>query len=80
MAEFVISGSGSKSRGKSSNGEKNIKSKGVTSEFFSSSYGFVGFELEGDEVKVTYVDNYGRDIYSFIKKNPRTSATDAIGR
>lgn len=79
VVDYVISGSGAKTSGKSSNRTKNLKNKRATSKFFSSANGFVGFQIRGSVAEVTFVDSKGKEIYSYSKQNPRVSGIDVIG-
>ena len=77
--DYVISGSGAKhTTTKGILSEKNIKKKKATAKFWNPDYGFAGIELEGNTVKVTYINKDGKELYSFSKTNPRSSK-DVIG-
>ena len=77
--DYVISGSGAKhTTTKGILSEKNIKKKKATAKFWNPDYGFAGIELEGNTVKVMYINRDGKELYSFSKTNPRSSK-DVIG-
>ncbi|XP_013393421.1 uncharacterized protein LOC106161105 isoform X1 [Lingula anatina] len=71
IVDYVISGSGSKTRNQNPTALSDVKKWNVESTMFSRFNGFVGLEMTESAVKVSYIDQYGREIYSFIKNNPK---------
>ena len=80
ITDYVVSGSAAKrTSSKSSSAQKNLKKKGATSEFWRSDYGFTGFELEANKIKVSYINKDDTQVYTFTKENPRKSSSSVIG-
>jgi len=74
VVDYIISGSGAK-RSTSTYPASllNLKEKRINSKFLHRDYGFVGFEIEGKVIKVSYIDEDGHEVYSFSKVNPRAT-------
>lgn len=80
IVEYVVSGSAAKrTSSKSSSAQDNMKKKSAKSNFWRSEYGFTGFELRSNKIKVSYVNRDGTQVYSFTKENPRKSSSAVIG-
>lgn len=80
IIDYVISGSGAKLRTtKSSSAVKNLQKKQATSKFWRAINGFVGVEIDGNRVKVSYIDRNGKEIHTFSKTNPRKSSGSVVG-
>ena len=80
ITDYVVSGSAAKrTSSKSSSAQKNLKKKRATSEFWRSDYGFTGFELEANKIKVSYINKDDTQVYTFTKENPRKSSSSVIG-
>jgi len=80
IVEYVVSGSAAKrTSSKSSSAQDNMKKKSAKSNFWRSDYGFTGFELRSNKIKVSHVNRDGTQVYSFTKENPRKSSSAVIG-